>query len=713
MADKETKDDGDFLSTWRTRFEACVDFELKPREKALEDRKFARGRLEDQWPQDVIDARRAAGQPCHIINRMPVILRAVTNAQRQNRASGKVSPVDDKGDIKVAEVLMGGIRHIEYISKADVVYGTAGFNAALSGVGYILVVPQYCDPQTFEQEIRLMRVRNPFSIYLDPNSQEPDGSDARYGFKVTTLTREEFEQDYPKKKIPSADEWEVYQGKYQGWYTTDGQTQNVRILEVFYQDLTDDTLYMLKSGQVVLGSQLKEAPAANTVAQKRATQIPVIKWCKMTAMEKLEETKLPGSGKWLPIVKVVGEEIDVNGEVETSGVIRHAKDAQREFNYMRSARTKAIGLAPTAPWVMAEGQEEGHEDAFKTANLVDPPYLLYKATDVGGQLAPPPQRQTAEPPVQALTIACRDASDDMKATTGVYDAQQGAVSNETSGRAINARVNQGETSNYHLIDNLTISIGHTARIILDWWKDIYDTKRTLRMIGEDGTHSVVTTVGSSVTDLERATMQIFGEDENPKATNKEPVYDVSVGTYDVVCEAGPSFATKRQQAAESLSALVQAHPEIMQWAGDLILKAFDFPYAQEMAERAKKLLPPQVQDNQDGAPEIPPEVQQKIAADQQQIAQLTESLNALSQQVETKAHDIAAKERMNTENNEVKKYIAELNATNTAAIADMQAHSDAALATLQAELQHLGARLAAQFAPAPEAVPPQGQQPQV
>jgi hypothetical protein len=706
------------LASRRSRFKWCAEKIKKDRDIQLEDRQFLRGRTEDQWPAAAIARANQLGLPIHTLNRLPQFLRQVSNGMRQNRVAAKVSPVDDAGDIKVAEVMQGAMRHIEYMSKADVVYVSAGFDAAASGEGFWIVEPQRCDPRSFDQEIRLCRVRNPFTIYLDPNAQEPDGSDAEFGFKITTMSLEDFQRDFPKASVPSDAEWTDYTQKYAGWYSSSGDQKNVMIAEYYYKELTDDMLYELKDGSLKLLSELDGvAPDKKFVVDERETQISVVKWCKMTATEELSSTVLPGSGKWIPIVRVVGEELDVNGEVTRSGVIRHAKDAQRELNYMRSKRTKAIGLAPTAPYIMAEGQQEGHEEGFQNANITDPPFLLYKPIDLNGNLAPPPRRETTEPPVQALTIACQDAADDMKATTGVYDAQQGAQSNETSGRAINARVVQGETSNFHIVDNLALSIGHSCRIILDWFPDVYDRVRTMRIIGEDDTHSVVTTIGKTVPQEARAGMNIHGQEQQSSTLDafkkifagskkpSKPVYDISVGTYDVICSAGPSFASKRQQASEQLTNLAQVWPALLQFAPDLVAKSIDVPYAQEIAERAKKTLPPGLQDQPEGAPEIPPEVQQQLAQMQQQTEALTQALNEASQQIETKAHDAASKERMNTENNEVKKYIAELNATNTAAIADMQAHSDAAFAVLQTELQ----KLSAQFAPTPEA--PQGEQP--
>lgn len=710
------------LANRRARFKWCAEKLEKERKVQMEDRQFLRGRTEDQWPAAAIDRASKHGIPIHTLNRLPQFLRQVSNSMRQNRVAAKVSPVDDAGDIKVAEVIQGGLRHIEYMSKADVVYVTAGFDAAASGEGFWIIEPQRCDPRSFDQEIRLVRVRNPFTIYLDPNAQEPDGSDAEFGFKITTMSLDDFNNDFPNAKIPSEGDWAEFSQKYAGWYTSSGDTKTVMIAEYYYKELTDDTLYLLKDGSLKLLSELKGAqPAEDQIVDQRETQISVVKWCKMTATEELSSTVLPGSGKWIPIVRVVGEELDVNGEVTRSGVIRHAKDAQRELNYMRSKRTKAIGLAPTAPYIMAEGQQEGHEGAFETANLTDPPYLLYKPTTVDGHLAPPPRRETAEPPVQALTIACQDAADDMKATTGVYDAQQGAKSNETSGRAINARVVQGETSNFHIVDNLALSIGHSCRIILDWFPDVYDTVRTMRIIGEDDTHSVVTTIGKSVPGSVRAGMNIHGQDQQSGGTMAavkqiflgkkkpgKPVYDLSVGTYDVICSAGPSFASKRQQASEQLTQLAQAWPALLQFAPDLVAKSIDVPYAQEIAERAKKTLPPELQDQPDGEEPLPPAVQQKMAQMQQELQQHDMALNDAMKQMDemkqaaaAKAQDLASRERINDADNVVKIYIAELNAKNTQMIAELNANHEAAMQTMQAEFTNIHSALESLRAPEP------------
>jgi hypothetical protein len=622
--DDNDSSDEELLRVARERFLIAEDAEADIRIESLDDMKFSAG---DQWHHNVKHSRLQDNRPCLTINRLPQSIRQVTNDQKQNRPAIKVSPTDDKATVETGKVFQGIIRHIEYSSDADTAYDTAFDSAVRGGFGFFRIITDYCDPMSFDQEIRIKRIPNCMSVYLDPSYQQPDGSDANWGFVFEDLGRDDYEAQYPDSKLSSMDDWTSIGNPTPGW-TGD---KTARVAEYFYKGYKEVTLVLIVAPggvkRVVDKSQIDESnlPEGYEIKSERKTQVPYVKWCKINGVEILERTDWPG--KWIPIIPVLGEELHIDGKRKLAGIVRYAKDSQRMYNYMASNEAEVIALAPRAPWIGAEGIFEGHEQAWKTANTRNHAYLQFKPKDLNGDPAQPPQRNQFEPPVQAITGARNMAGEDIKATTGVYDPTLGNSSNEESGIAIQRRNTQAQTSNFHFMDNLTKSMRHAGRIIVDLIPKIYDTERALRILGDDGEEEVV------------YVNKVFQKD------GKDTHYDLSAGTYDVTINTGPSFETKRQEAVKSMMDLSKSFPQMAQWAGDLMVRNMDWNGAQEIADRIKKMLPPQLQD--DGKqPPIPPQVQQQMQQMGQVIQGLTQHLNEATMEIKTKKFELDSKERI-------------------------------------------------------------------
>ncbi len=590
------------------RFKQCQEAESRNRVAAVEDLRFLNG---EQWPEDIRKDRVENARPCHTINRLPQFVRQTTNPQRSNRISAQVLPVDSKADIDTAEVLQGMIRHIEVQSKAAVAYDTAAFHAAAMGWGYWHITRTYSDPMSFDQDIRIKRIRNPFSVYLDPDIQELDGSDADFGFITEQFSRDEFKETYPHADPRSLDDFQGEGDASKEWITDD----EVRVVEYYYREYRRENLWLIKMPKgpplPILESQAKLLKDfdESRILDSRETEIPRIKWCKINAVEVLERDDWPGL--WIPIVKVIGDELEIEGRLYLNGIIRHAKDPQRQLNYMASAETEAIALAPKAPVVGYEGQFEGHKAEWAEANVKNFAFLQVKPVTLGGQIAPLPQRLQADPNIVPIVNARREAADDLKATTGIYDAQLGARAGETSGRAIMARTQQGETSNFHYSDNMRLSTEHGCRILVDLIPKVYDTARMVRTIGEDEEQKIV------------RVNQEFKENGKPKR------YQLGAGKYDVICAAGPSYGSKRQAAAASMIELTRAYPALMEIAGDLLVESLDIPKAQELAKRLRTMLPPELQD---GKQPLSPQVKAKMEQMSQMLEALTKELDKATEE---------------------------------------------------------------------------------
>lgn len=614
MPETDTKAKNKVLETAKARLKKCQEAEHDGRELSKADIRFRAG---EQWPADIQKMRQGQGGAavCLTVNLCAPAVKQLTNDQRQNRGAIKVSPVDSGADPETAEILQGLIRHIEYNSNADVAYDTAFDHAVTGGFGFVGVMTEYEDPRSFYQCIKIRRFRNQFAVYLDPASVEPDGSDAKFGFVVAKLSKEEYEAEYPDSQMASLSDAEG-QTQFPDWVDDGG----VVVAEYFYIESEKDMAYLLADGTTVLESEAGKPEAS---IDDREVTLERVKWCKFNGAEILEETDW--LGKYIPIARVVGDEYELDGEVVYEGLIRQAKEPQRIVNYLESKKVEAIALAPKAPFIIAEGQIEGHEAQWEAANNQTLAALVYKAQNLEGHLVSPPARDVAEPPIQAITIAGESARQNFRDVTQLQHASYGRESNEKSGKAILARQQQGQTGNFHFVDNLSRCRRHIGRILVDLVPKVYhEPGRVLRVIGEDGSQDQVQ-VGK-------------------RQQGMQGIYDPEVGRYDVIVETGPSYATRRKEAADGMLTIMTsaAGQPLVGVMADLLLKNLDFPGSDDMAERAKYLLPPEIRQQEEGGQPIPAEVQAQIAAMQQQL----QALNAYAKEKEKEADTVASKERI-------------------------------------------------------------------
>jgi len=581
----------------------CNDSDSNNRAEALDDVRFAAG---DQWPVDVQNSRVLEARPCLTINKVDAYIRQICNQQRQQRPRIKVHGMNNDSDAKVAEIITGITRHIENQSDADQAYDHAFEYCVKMGWGYWRVTTDYVRDDSFDQEIYIKRIENPFSVYFDPNSVEPDGSDAEKCLVTTVVSKAVF-----KKMYPNAEDTQGFSSRGTGDTESEWVTkEDIRIAEYFYTEREKAMIIQLSDGTTGYSDEMpsKEALAAAgiTVIDKRDTWRKKIKWCKLTAMQILEEGEW--AGKFIPIVPVYGQEVRVDDKHKKFGLVRMAKDPQRMYNYWSTALTETVALAPKAKWLLAEGQDEGHENEWAMANIKAMPVLRYKQTDIEGRIAPAPTRLQPEPPPAGVMTALQGMNQDLQAVVGIFDPGQ-LPQGMQSGKSLQGQQAQADMTNFHYYDNLTRSIRHTGRIILDLIPKIYDRQRVMRIIGDDGKPEMVT-------------INEQGQDEQGVS---KVLNDVTVGEYDVVMETGPGYNSKRQEAVDSMMSLLGADPTLMQTAGDLIFRNMDFPGAEVIADRLAAANPMAQIDNKSP---IPPQVQMQLAQSKQMIQQLQQQIQA-------------------------------------------------------------------------------------
>lgn len=630
-----SKTDQEILSVARKRMTLAITAYSESREDQMDDLKFAAGSPDNhwQWPADVLATRGSVqgqtinARPCITINKLPQHIKQVTNEQRQNRPAGKVIPVDDEADVEIAEIYDGMIRHIEYISDADVAYDTACDNQVTQGEGYLRLYTKYCADDSFDQDIFIGRIRNSFSVHMDPLIQDPCGADAEWCFISEDMPKEEYSRKYPDASpLSSIQQQGIGDQGLSQWINEN----TVRIAEYFYIEHKNQTLNLYPGNQAFIAGSFEDKQLAASglrPLKARTVDTQQVKRLKINGYEILESNDW--AGKHIPVIRVIGNEFEVEGRLYLSGLVRNAKDAQRMYNYWVSQEAEMLALAPKAPFIGYGGQFEGYENQWKSANTQNYPYLEVNpdVTDSNGAVLPLPQR--SQPPVASsgLLQAKVGAADDIKSTTGQYDAALGQRSNESSGRAIHARQKQSDTGTFHYVDNLARAVRYVSRQIVDLIPKIYDTQRIARVIGLDG---------------EVETAEINPQQAEPvkkvvddKGIVIKKIFNLGVGTYDVRVTTGPSYMTKRQEAAESMTTLLQTNPELWKVAGDLFVKHMDWPGAEEMAARLAKTIDPKLLAGDDQSPEMQA-AQQQMQAMGQELDQLHQMLKNVQKSYEAK-----------------------------------------------------------------------------
>lgn len=631
--------DETLLEEARERFKSASDAESQYRAEALDDLRFL---ALDQWPEQLKRQREHdpnGARPCLVLDKCNQHVRQIVNDMRQNRPAIKCRPVDDRADKDTAGVYSGLIRHIENRSGAEVAYLTAGEYAASIGRGFFRILTEYEHEHSFHQEIEIARIHNPFAVYLDPYSTELDGSDAEWAFVTDRLPKKMFERQFPSAE--PVDVEHAGQGDLLEWY----QEDSVRVAEYFYRVAKPESLLLLADGTTAWGDDyqaaLQNGVVPVPVVQERQAQRRRVQWCKHTGAEVLERREFPST--YIPVIPVYGNQFWLEGERRIFGAVRAAKDAQRQYNYSASSATEMIALAPRAPYVGAVGQFENFESEWGSANTENLAFLQYNPLSVGGVAVPKPERQAFAGVPAGLVQQLQQAEHDIQSALGQYNASLGAPSNEKSGVAIRQKQMESDMANSHYMHNLARSIEHAGYILVEMIPKVYDTRRMLRILGEDGT--------ADQAQIDPAMPQAAMKMQPQGGGKAQNIYNLNVGRYDVAVTVGPGYSTRRQEAAEGMVQLAQANPQMMQVAGDLMLRNMDWPGADQIADRLKAAIPPEIRGPEEGEPgaDIPPEIRAQMQQMQQQYeqqlaeaSQMIEAMQPRLAEAEAQARDKSA-----------------------------------------------------------------------
>jgi len=633
-------DDEKVVQEAKERFNRCEQWEANARIRYLDDYKFSEGDSDNgyQWPNNIRDNRDTNDRPCLTINKVRQHCLQILNDAKQNKPAISYIPSGDGATLEAAKAFEGLVRRIEYISSASEVYEWAMNTQVRAGMGCWRVITEYADDESFDQEIYIRRIKDPLSVYIDPDCLEIDKSDARFAFVFDDVPKKEFERLYPEY---AGEVGNAALGNTDTWLAKD----HVRVAEYYRQIEEKDTLIAIKNSDGEETMVLKSSIPAEIWAQyskeeykalrKREVARKKIQWYKIAGNKVIEEREWPG--KYIPVVMIVGEEYLIDGSIDRKGHVRAMKDPQRIYNYWSSSAVESVCLQNKIPYITPSRAVAGLESYWKDANRVNLAFLPYNDIDEDGNPIPRPTREMPPQMAQAYIQGMQVSANDMAMVSGQFAPMFGEGGNERTGRAITGRQRQGENATYHYSNNLAVGVKFTGKILLDLIPKIYDTARVVKIMGPDGTQQEI--------EIDPQQAIAYQAQQMKLARQVSAVFNPKVGKYDVFAQVGPAYATKRQEAFDAFSLIVTQNPQLVEVAGDLLFKNADFPGADEIAERLARLVPPQAKG--EGPP---PEVMQL----QQQLQTATSLVDVLTQQL--------GEERLKTRNQEKKTEVDEYRA---------------------------------------------------
>jgi hypothetical protein len=637
--EKSAQDDAELLREAREFLDYSDTQDSENRNRASEMLRFCYKRG-SQWPDQIRRERERDNRPCLEYNQMPAFINQIANDERQNRPAIKVRGASDDATAKMAEIRQDLIRHIEYDSAADQSYDQAFRYAVAANMGYWRVVTEYESEDSFDQVLRVIPIKDIFSVHYDPDCVEPDGSDAGRCLVTEDISKDEFERRYPDA---APIDFSTTDPLITAWVKPD----SIRIADWLHKVYYDDVLYFKHDGTTAWESDLGDEQPEGAYIDKKTVERCRIDWEVINGVEVLERHEW--AGKFIPIVPVWGDVTNVDGEIIRQSLIERAVDAQQMYNFWMTTAAEIAAMQPKSPWIVAAEAIAGQEKNWGMANTKPFPYLTYRATSELGQPLPPPQRSSPNVDVGGMLDQANLCLQNMRQVIGIADPLQNMqVEDNQSGRAILAKERVASTSTFHFVDNLSRAIRYTGKVLLDLIPSIYDTQRTLQLLREDGSQytAEVNTPKPQMPQIPGQAPPPPSPDDQEAAAQSNKINDLSTGRYDVVVDSGPSFASKRAEFVNSVMELSSANQSVWPAVGDLAVKHMDWPGAEDVSASLLALAPPQIQALRASKSKDP-----IVIGLGQQVQQLTQQLQQVQQQAAAKI------QQMTTENQKMQSQI--------------------------------------------------------
>ncbi len=615
-----SSDDVEVVNEAKQRYKRCQDVESNPRRLFSQDLKFANADPDNtwQWPEAIKTQRDLDQRPCLTINKVRQHNLLIINEGKKNSRGIKIRAAGGAATYESAQIFEGLIRNIEYVSQARQAYSTALDFCVKAGIGYWRVLTEYVSDDTFDQMPKIKRIKDPNMVYLDPDIDTIDGSDARFGFIFTDVANDEFRNQYPDHKDMIG---QTALDDTSGWIMKD----HIRVAEYYRRtEFKDKLITYTHQGQRQYSRMSKLGSKAYNALKKdlqpgefmeRDLLDHKIEWFKIAGVRVIEKREVVG--KYVPIVRVVAEETIIDGAIDRKGHTRNMKDAQRIYNYNSSASVEYGALQTKSPWVAPAQAIAGLETYWRTANITNHSILPFNHKDSDDAMMPPPFRPQPPGASESYMKGMEVAQNEMMMASGQWQAQQGQNENAKSGVAINERKAQGDVATYHFTEAMDIALCYTGKILLDMIPKLYDTERVEKIMGEDGQESEVTISPQ----MKQAMVEKKAQDADAIA---QVLFNPSAGVYDTVADTGPAYATRRAAAFDAFTEILTRAPQMIPVLGDIYFRNGDFPMSDEAAQRMRRMVPAQALG--DGPP---PE----LVAAQDQVKKLQEATAGLIQKL--------------------------------------------------------------------------------
>ncbi len=653
--------DRKILELAKQRFEQEGEATNQTRTQELQDLGFYAG---DQWDTATKNTRMAQqantqnglppvpARPCLTINKVREPVRQVLNQERDadlgvqviaaDDFEGLTGPIDDT-EIKLRE---GLLRRIQRAPEAADARTWAFSRAVIAGRGFYCVMTRYLPGKTWYQEPYLHRIFNQSNVSLDPAHEQPDGSDAEWGFIGNEVPWEQYKAEHPRagdkpNELLSATDSTFRQlgADMPGWFSGEKELKSVRVVDYWYVERESRSLLQLTNGTAVWRDEVPKDFDEALVLDARDVIEKQIKWCKIDGYQILEKTDWLGPD--LPIIKVLGEELHPYDEHRrTEGMVRSAKDSQIGFNAMVSKWVESVGLAPIPPFQATPDQIAGFEAWYQAANTRTLPYLPYNSTSEAGQPVGPPTRTPVDTPISAIAASVAMFDEAIQATTGVPEARVGRNTDAhlKSGTALKQLRESSEQGTSNFLDNLRRSMRYEGQILNNLLFPLYGQPgRLTRIVNGEGNEEVVRVAvpGQPAPPLNPAVLQ-GGQAPKDFQLTKDAKFNVAI-------KITRNFDTRRQEEVALLAELLAASPVLITWFGDLFFKHQDGPGHDVMAERAKVMLDPRILAAMTSDKNLPPEIAARLQAMQGQIKHAEAAMQQLNGELADAKRGDAAK----------------------------------------------------------------------
>lgn len=517
-------------------------------------------------------------KPRYTFDIVSSIVEQIAGEMEQADFGIKVNPAGGEATKDFAMMRNGLIRNIQNISNAKDIFNAAGRGMVTSGLDGWLVATRFIDSDSFDQDLVIDPILDFANrVWFDPNARRQDKSDAKYCFVIQPIGKDEY-----KKRFPDGSEQSISGNSGSICDTSSNndwgyKPDDIFIGQIYYKKEVMRELVQLSDGQVLendddfkqIKDELADQGIVVTDTRKRPKTVVLSRLFDANAWL-IDEEKTVFS--WIPVVPTYGNYKINNNKTKYRGVVEKLMDPQRVMNYSLSREIEEGALAPRAKIWMTTKQASGFESTLETLNTNADPVQLYNHDPEAPGIPGTTGGATVNPGLRTISLAMKDM---IGFSAGLFAANMGDNPGLQSGVAIEALQNKGDTGTISYFKSQEIAICHTARIINDAADKVYDTKRQVRIVEEDGTSDMVT-LNDQILDNETQEMVTIN--------------DLSKGKYDVVCKAGPSFQNRQQEAVSGIIEAAQVDPSIMQIGSDIMLNNMTFPGAEKIGERKRAQL---------------------------------------------------------------------------------------------------------------------------